>query len=126
MEDDIMKTTFSKTALGAVVAILVGGVAGPALSSPFAAVQQESVVLLAEDGAEMLQQYHQLRQERLQAQRSEQEGERFTQMLEEQPTAAGEQREPEERLNKKDDQSSKGWAPQYKSNMHQQRMEYGH
>ena len=121
-----MKTTFSKTALGAVVAILVGGAAGPAVSSPFAAVQQESTVLLAEDGAEKLQQYHQFRQERLQAQRSQQEGERFTQMLEEQPTAAGEQRESEQRLNKQDDQSSKGWAPQYKSNMHKQRMEYGH
>lgn len=121
-----MKTTFSKTALGALAAILVAGAAGPAASTPFPSAQAESALLLAEDGADMLQQYHQLRRERWQVQRSGQDGERFILILEEQPTAAGEQTESGPYESRQDNQPRTGWTPEYKSNMHKQRMEYGH
>lgn len=119
-----MKSTFSVTAFSGLLVALAATTSGQATSAPLPSFEQEPAYLLAENGSDRLLQYRMLGNERAQARArgdaSGDESQRFTQLLEEQPTAAGPQVEPN------DAQPIKGPAPQYKSLIHQQRIEYGH
>lgn len=114
-----MKTLLGTTALGGLLVVLATTATGQTLSSPFPTAELSPSIMVAEGGAKRLLQYHEMKREefaRIQAQ-EEQAGERFAQVLKEQPTAAGPQTEAEE-------QESMG-QPQYKSPIHRDRAEYG-
>ncbi|WP_147411140.1 hypothetical protein [Pseudomonas cavernicola] len=115
-----MKSIFSVTAFSGLLVALAATTSGQATSAPLPSFEQEPAYLLAENGSDRLLQYRMLNNDVAQARAREDESQRFTQLLEEQPTAAGPQVEPD------DAQPIKGPAPQYKSLIHQQRIEYGH
>ncbi len=115
-----MNSTFSMTAFSGLVVIVAATTSGQAASMPFPSFEQEPVFLLAENGSDRLLQSRMLRDEFAQAQVKGDESQRFTQLLKEQPTAAGPQLEPY------DAQPITRPALLYRSPIQQQRMEYGH
>ncbi|WP_137889240.1 hypothetical protein [Pseudomonas sp. 2FE] len=115
-----MKSTFSTTAFSGLFVVLAATASGQAASAPFSSFEQEPAYLLAENGSDRLLESRMLSNEFAQTRARGDESQRFTQLLKEQPTAAGPQFE------SNDAQSIKGQAPQYKSPIHQQRIEYGH
>ncbi|WP_137818501.1 hypothetical protein [Pseudomonas sp. 2FG] len=115
-----MKSTFSTKAFSGLIVMLAATTSGQATSARVPSFEQEPAYLLAENGSDRLLESRMLSNEVAQARTSGDQSQRFTQLLEEQPTAAGPQLEPNEA------QSIKGPAPQYKSLIHQQRIEYGH
>jgi hypothetical protein len=106
VEDHTMKSTFSVTALGSLMLVLAATASGPASSAPFLASEQELSFLLAESGADRLLQMHTQRDQRRDANASREESQRFNDMLNLQPAAAGPQVEAE------DEQSIDGSAHQ--------------
>ncbi len=86
-----MKTLLGSTALGGLLVVVASLAAGQTLSSPFPAPGMDSTVMLAEGGSSRLLRHQgMLRDEFSQSQALKTDtGERFTRMLEEQPSAAG-------------------------------------
>lgn len=114
-----MKSIFSTTAFGGLLMVLAAAISGQAVGAPFPSVGQGSAFMLAESGSDRLMEYRLLREELAQVRATRSESERFAQVLEEQPTAAGPQLEPE------DAQPIMQQAIQYKSPIHRDRAEQG-
>ncbi|QEY64428.1 hypothetical protein FXN65_21065 [Metapseudomonas lalkuanensis] len=98
-----MKSTFSTTALGGLLLAL----AATAGSGP----------VFAENGSDRLNDYRIRNQQIIQM--KEDSSESFTRMVEQQPTAAGQQTQDD------DMRSSGRQIPQYQSPIHKQRVEFG-
>lgn len=118
MEGKVMKPTLSTTVFSGLLAVLAAAIAGQAVSAPFPSIGQEPVFMLAESGSDRLMDYRLLRDELTAARATRGESERFAQVLEEQPTAAGPQIGPEEAEPLKQ-------ALQYMSPIHRDRAEQG-
>jgi hypothetical protein len=116
-EDGIMKTTISTLAVGGTMLVLAAAISGQAVSAPMPQVEQESVLLLAEGGYGALLDHRTDFQAQMKG--MEDESERFVQMLERKPTAAGPEFEREDR------QSITQSEKQYLSPIHRERAEYG-
>jgi hypothetical protein len=116
-EDGIMKTTISTLAVGGTMLVLAAAISGQAVSAPVPQVEAQAAMLLAENGSNRLLQYHSQRLDGLQG--MEDESERFVQMLERKPTAAGPEFEREDR------QPSTQSERQYRSPIQRDRAEYG-
>lgn len=86
-----MKTLLGSTALGGLLVVMASMAAGQTLSSPFPATGMDSSIMVAEGGGNRLLRHQgMLRDEFSQSQAMKADtGERFTRMLEEQPSAAG-------------------------------------
>ncbi|MNP76328.1 hypothetical protein D3C76_1735480 [compost metagenome] len=74
--------------------------------------------VLAENGSDRLDEYRMRNQQLIQMR--EDSSQSFVRMVEEDPTAAGRQ------FDEDDMQSTRKRTPQYKSLIHQQRIEFGH
>lgn len=109
-----MKTTLSTTVFSGLLAVLAAAISGQAVSAPF----PTEPFMLAESGSDRLMEYRLLREELAQARATRGESERFAQVLEEQPTAAGPQFESEDAQPLKQ-------ALQYKSPILRERAEQG-
>ncbi|QLC74602.1 hypothetical protein LPB260_28425 [Pseudomonas sp. LPB0260] len=112
-----MKTTISTLAVGGTMLVLAAAISGQAVSAPMPQVEAQAAMLLAENGSARLLQYHSQRLDGLQG--MEDESERFVQMLERKPTAAGPEFESEDR------QSITQPKKQYRSPIQRDRDEYG-
>ncbi|UTW08312.1 hypothetical protein [Pseudomonas benzenivorans] len=112
-----MKTTISTLAVGGTFLVLAAAISGQAVSAPLPQVEDQSLLLLAEGGSGRLLEYHSQRLDGLQG--MDDESERFVQMLERKPTAAG----PE--FDREDRQSIKQPEKQYLSPIHEERSEFG-
>ncbi|AYC34062.1 hypothetical protein D3880_17590 [Pseudomonas cavernae] len=108
-----MKSTFTTAALSGLLLSLATVTSVQAIDAG-----QPPGLLLAENGSEHLGEFHMLREQRIQAR--ENADQQFIQMIEEEPSAAGQQYPSEE------SQPLKQQAPQYRLPIHQQRIEYGH
>ncbi|MBT8766026.1 hypothetical protein [Metapseudomonas boanensis] len=105
-----MKSTFTTQALSGLLLTFAAVTAMQATAAP--------PVMLAENGSDRLSDYRVMQEQRLQAR--ENAGQNFIQMVEEEPSAAGPQFSSEEA------EPATQPAPQYRSLIHQQRIEYGH
>lgn len=99
-----MKSTFNTTAFSGLLLALVV-TTGPA-------------TVLAENGSDRLDEYRMRNQQFIQMR--EDSSQSIVRMVEEEPTAAGRQYEED------DMQPSRQRTPQYRSLIHQQRIEFGH
>lgn len=99
-----MKSTFNSTTLSGLLLALVV-TTGPA-------------TVLAENGSDRLDDYRMRNQQLLQMR--EDSSQDFVRMVEEEPAAAGRQYEGD------DMQPTRNPSPQYRSRIHQQRIEFGH
>ncbi|MBS7661137.1 hypothetical protein I0D00_04135 [Pseudomonas lalucatii] len=112
-----MKSTISTLAVGGTMLVLAAAISGQAVSAPLPQVESQSALLLAEGGSGRLLQYQSQRLDGLQGMGDE--SERFVQMLERRPTAAG----PE--FEREDSQPIQQPQKQYLSPIHQERAEHG-
>lgn len=112
-----MKSSTSTTAFSGLLLILAVAASGQAVSAPLPQVDSASALLLAENGSDRLAEYRMLQEQQFQARGDE--SERFVQLLERKPTAAGPQFELE------DAQSSQQSMQHYRSPIHRERAEYG-
>ncbi|MEX6503712.1 hypothetical protein [Pseudomonas zhanjiangensis] len=110
-----MKTLLGSTALGGLLVIVAATASGQPLGTPFADQGFSPSITVAEGGSKALQQHHRMFRDEI-VQRSD-DSQRFTRMLEEQPTAAGPRPGAEERESM--DQ------PQYRTPLERDRAEYG-
>lgn len=112
-----MKSLTSTTAFSGLLLILAAAVSGPAVAAPLPPLEPDSTLLLAENGSDRLAEYRMLQEQQFQAR--EDQSERFVQLLERKPTAAGPQFELEEA------QSSEQPMQHYRSPIHRERAEHG-
>ncbi|NQD91406.1 hypothetical protein HP532_01915 [Pseudomonas sp. CrR25] len=112
-----MKSLTSTTVFSGLLLILAGTVSGHAVAAPVAPVDSASALMLAESGSDRLADYRITQEQRFQMRQDE--GQRFVQMLERKPTAAGPLFELE------DAQSNTPPVQQYRSPIHRDRVEHG-
>lgn len=113
-----MNTLIGSTALGGLLVVMASMATGQTLSSPFPVTGMDSSIMVAEGGSSRLLQHQEMlrdRYSRSQAMEAD-AGERFTRMLEEQPSAAGPR-------SQADEQEAMG--KRYNSLIEQNRAEFG-
>lgn len=112
-----MKSTTSSMAFSGLLVIFAAAVSGQVVGAPLPQVEPGAAFLLAESGSDRLMEYRVLQE--LQFKASEDQSERFVELLERKPTAAGPQFELE------DAQPSQQPIQQYRSPIQRDRAEYG-
>ncbi|MDH4558376.1 hypothetical protein E8F11_24920 [Pseudomonas sp. BN417] len=112
-----MKSSIRTTAFSSLLFSFVAVISLPASSVSLQPTDRQPFLMLAEGGGDRLIQYQEM-----QAQRSQttDTSERFAQLVEEEPTAAG------ARIESDEVESVAKPAPGYKSLIHQQKVEFGH
>ncbi|WP_028629013.1 hypothetical protein [Metapseudomonas resinovorans] len=113
-----MKSAITTTVLSSLLFSFVALTSLQASSSSLPSASQQPTLMLAEGGGDRLIQYQEWQAQREQT--TDDESERFAQMVEEQPTAAGAQ------VTQEETESIAKPATRYKSRIHQQKVEYGH
>lgn len=113
-----MKSELSATSLSGLLFSIVALTSLQASSASLQPAGQQPFLMLAEGGGDRVIQYQEMQVQRLQT--TDTDSQRFAQLVEEEPTAAGVKVEDNEV------EPVAKPAPRYKSLMHQQRVEFGH
>lgn len=112
-----MKSSLITTAFSSLLFSFVAVTSLPAVSASLQPAERQPLLMLAEGGGDRLIQYQEMQVQRWQTTDT---GERFAQLLEEEPTAAGAKLESDEL------KAVAKPAPEYKSLIHKQKVEFGH
>lgn len=113
-----MKSLIGSTVMGGLLVVMASVASGQTLSSPFPVTGMDSSVMVAEGGGNRLLQHQEMFRDRYSRSQAD-TGERFTRMLEEQPSAAG----PRSQL---DEQEAMGQPMRrYNSLIEKNRAEFG-